>query len=74
MNFERSCDQATSQIPLWKEKITIIMTKVILIQAKCPFLPLVLNENNNDEHTECHGIFMPFKGEICSKKLLFPHV
>ena len=48
----------------------MIMTKVILIQTKCPFLPLVLNENNNNEHTECHGIFMPFKGEICSKKII----
>ena len=44
------------------------MTKVILI--KCPFLPLVLNENNNNEQAECHGIFMPFKGDICSKKII----
>ena len=60
------------QLPKYhcKKKITMIMIKVILIQTKCPFLPLVLNENNNNEHTECHGIFMPFKGEICSKKII----
>ena len=68
MNFERSCDQVPSQIPLSKKNITIIMTKVILI--KCPFLPLVANENNNNEQAECHGIFMPFKGDICSKKII----
>ena len=29
---------------------------------------MVLNKNNNDEHTEPHDIFIPFKDKIYSKR------
>ena len=36
--------------------------------SKRPFLPLVLNKNNNNKHAEYHGIFILFKGQIYSKQ------
>ena len=39
-----------------------------LFWSKCPFLPLVLNKDNNNKHVEYHDIFIPFKGQIYSKK------
>ena len=69
---------------LLSNKITITVTEVVLIQV--PFLLLILNKNDNDEHVESHDIFIPFKDRIYSKQgshisylfgtwtlVLFPH-
>ena len=39
-----------------------------MFSTKSPFLPLVLNKNNNNKHAEYHVIFIPFKGQIYSKQ------
>ena len=51
---------------LLSNKITITVTEVVLIQV--PFLLLILNKNDNDEHVESHDIFIPFKDRIYSKQ------
>ena len=64
-NFENSCDQVTFRMPLTK-KITITVTEVVLIQVS--FLTVSSKSNNNNEHAEYHGIFIPFIGKIYSKQ------
>ena len=64
-NFQQSCDQVTFKMPLSKNIITV--TEVVF-SSKPPFLPLVLNKNNNNDHAEYHGIFILFKGQINSKQ------
>ena len=63
--LSHSCDEVTFRMPLSK-KITIIVTESF--SSKCPFLPLVLNKNNINEHTEYHGILISFKGTIYSEQ------
>ena len=63
--LSHSCDEVTFRMPLSK-KITIIVTESF--SSKCPFLPLVLNKNNINEHTEYHGILISFKGKIYSEQ------
>ena len=57
-NFEYSCDQATFRMLLSNES-TVTVMEAFLIQV--PFLPLVLNKSNNDEHEESYEIFIPLK-------------
>ena len=64
-NFELSCDQVTFKMPLSK-KMPWQWRKSF--SSKRPFLPLVLNKNNNNKHAEYHGIFILFKVQIYWKQ------
>ena len=64
-NFEHSCDQVTFKMPLSK-KMPWHWRKSF--SSKRPFLPLVLNKNNNNKHAEYHGIFILFKVQIYWKQ------
>ena len=64
-NFEHSCDQVTFKMPLSK-KMPWQWRKSF--SSKRPFLPVVLNKNNNNKHAEYHGIFVLFKVQIYSKQ------
>ena len=63
-NFEHSCDQVIFRMPFSKKKLI----EQNLFSSKCRFLPLVQNENNNNEHGEYHGIFLLFRVQIYSKQ------
>ena len=63
-NFEHSCDQVTFKMPLLK-KMPWRWRKSF--SSKRPFLPLVLNKNNN-KHADYHGIFILFKGQTTQNK------
>ena len=58
-NFEHSCDQVTFKMPLLK-KMPWQWRKSF--SSKRPFLPLVLNKNNNNKHAEDH------EGQIYSEQ------
>ena len=64
-NFEHSCDQVTFKMPLSKKMLWQWRKSV---SSKRPFLPLVLNKNNNNKHAEYHGIFILFKVQIYWKQ------
>ena len=51
-NFEHSCDQVT-------------VAEVALIQV--PFPNVDYKQKNKNEHTQYHGIFIPFKNQFYSK-------
>ena len=63
-NFEHSCDQVTFKMLLCKK---MPWQRRKPFSSERPFLPLVLNKNNNNKHAEYHGDFILFKVQIYSK-------
>ena len=58
-NFDHSCDQVILEWYFHKKNITT--TEIVFIQL------LSYNVNQN-ENTECHGMFIPFKSHLNSKQ------